>query len=229
VTTQAATTVTATGATLNATVNPNHSATSYHFEYGTTPTYGARVPASDALAGSDAAGHAVSQQVTGLEANTTYHYRVVASNEAGSSYGEDGTFTTLNTAPDIVGLLTPPLIAPADLQPPGLRLGGKLKQSAGKTISVIVKATSEDLLAGVSGKVAIRGSTKTYRPKRVENRFIALGQKATLTLRLSRKALKAIRRALRRDLVVRAKLTVMARDAAGNLTLKTRTILLIEP
>jgi hypothetical protein len=227
-TTRAATMVTGTGATLNATVNPNQSATSYHFEYGTTAAYGAQVPADDAPAGSDAGDHAVSQQISGLEANTTYHYRVVASNEAGSTHGEDRTFTTLNTAPDVVGRLTPPLTAPADVQPPGVRLGGKLTQRAGRTISVIVRATSEDLRASASGRVAIRGSTKTYRPKGVENRFIARGQKVTLVLKLSRKALKAINRALRRNLVVRAKLTVTARDAAGNLTVKRRTILLIE-
>ena len=127
-TTQAATSVTGTGATLNATVNPNQSTTSYHFEYGTTTAYGAPVPPGDGLAGSDASDHAVSQQISGLEPATTYHYRVVARNEAGTSYGEDRMFTTLNTAPAVMGPLSPPLTAPADLEPPGVRLGGKLAQ-----------------------------------------------------------------------------------------------------
>ena len=37
---------------------------------------------------------AVSASVTGLSANTTYHFRVVAENPGGSSIGEDETFTT---------------------------------------------------------------------------------------------------------------------------------------
>ncbi|HLM09706.1 MAG TPA: hypothetical protein VK307_08340, partial [Thermoleophilaceae bacterium] len=224
-TTQAATSVTRTGATLNATVNPNQSTTSYHFEYGTTKAYGGvPVPPGDALAGSDASDHAVSQQISGLEPATTYHYRVVVSNEAGTSYGEDRIFTTLNTAPAVMGPLSPPLSAPADLEPPGVRLGGKLTQRTGKAISVIVRATSEDLRASASGTVAIGGSTKTYSPKGVKNRFIARGQKATLKLKLSKKAQNAINHALRRHRRVRAKLTVAGRDAAGNLVVKSRTI-----
>jgi hypothetical protein len=123
-----------------------------------------------------------------------------------------------------VGQLIPPLTAPADLQPPGVRLGGKLTQRAGKTISVIVRATSEDLRASASGKAAIRGSKKTYSPNRVKNRFVARGQKATLKLKLSKKAQNAINHALRRHRRVEAKLTVAGRDAARNLTVKRRTI-----
>ena len=87
-----------------------------------------------------------------------------------------------------------------------------------------MRATSEDLRASASGKVAIRGSKKTYSPRGVKNRFIARGQKATLKLKLSKKAQTAINHALRRHRRVGVKLTVAGRDAAGNLTVKSRTI-----
>ena len=36
----------------------------------------------------------VTYHLTGLKYNTTYHYRVVASNSIGTTYGKDQTFTT---------------------------------------------------------------------------------------------------------------------------------------
>jgi hypothetical protein len=91
-----ATAVSSTGATLNGTVNPNSNATTYHFDFGPTGAYGTRVPASDAGVGSDAADHVVSAAIGGLAPNTTYHYRVVATDAAGfATTGPDVGFTTL--------------------------------------------------------------------------------------------------------------------------------------
>ena len=36
----------------------------------------------------------VSANIAGLSAGTTYHFRIVASNTAGTRYGTDRTFTT---------------------------------------------------------------------------------------------------------------------------------------
>jgi hypothetical protein len=93
-TTEAATAVKDTHATLNATVNPRGLATSYYFEYGKTTSYGTKVPTSPASAGSGTTNVAVSQIPTELSESTTYHYRVVASNSEGRTYGADKTFTT---------------------------------------------------------------------------------------------------------------------------------------
>lgn len=91
-----ATAVSSTGATLNGTVNPNSNATTYHFDFGTTGAYGARVPASEVSVGSNAADHVVSTVIGGLAPNTTYHYRVVAINGVGfTTTGPDVGFTTL--------------------------------------------------------------------------------------------------------------------------------------
>jgi beta-glucanase (GH16 family) len=111
-----------------------------------------------------------------------------------------------------------------DTTPPRLSLGGKRTQRAGKMITLIVKAASENLWATASGKVSIRGSRKAYPLRRARVKSIARGQQATLKLKLPTKALVAIKRALRRHRTVSVKLTIKARDAVGNTTANRRTI-----
>src|SRR5205807_1430698 len=50
---------------------------------------------------SGAAPVAVSAAVAALGANTTYHFRIVATNAGGTSQGADQTFTTLPEAPAV--------------------------------------------------------------------------------------------------------------------------------
>jgi hypothetical protein len=85
--------VTTTGARLTAGVDPNSRATTYRFEYGTTTRYGKRTV--QASAGSGPSAVSVSAAVSGLQPHTRYHYRVVATNAAGTARGSDRTFTTL--------------------------------------------------------------------------------------------------------------------------------------
>jgi predicted lipoprotein with Yx(FWY)xxD motif len=86
------------GFSLRGTITPNELDTTYHFEYGTTTSYGASVPVPDADAGSGGLYYptvSVSQPVTGLASSTTYHYRLVVSNSAKSLVvSGDGTFTS---------------------------------------------------------------------------------------------------------------------------------------
>lgn len=91
-TTTAATNVTATTATLNGTVSPNNTDTTYYFQYGTTAEYGTQTPAQGPVGGN--ANRSVSADVTGLAPSTTYHYRVVAVNADGTVNGADMTFAT---------------------------------------------------------------------------------------------------------------------------------------
>jgi phosphodiesterase/alkaline phosphatase D-like protein len=94
VVTAAATSVTSTGATLNGTVAPKALETRYRFEYGTSTSYGKDIPVSEEpKVGSGRLPVAVSQTLSGLEPSTLYHYRLVATSSAGTSYGEDKTFT----------------------------------------------------------------------------------------------------------------------------------------
>lgn len=90
VVTGSASSVTATSATLNGTVNPGNRATTWYFEYGTSTSYGTKTPTKDAGSGTSAI--AVSAPVTGLHGGTTYHFRLVATSDAGTSRGSDQTF-----------------------------------------------------------------------------------------------------------------------------------------
>jgi hypothetical protein len=94
VVTGAASSVTQTSATLNATVNPNNQTVSdCHFDYGTSTSYETSVPCAT-LPGSGMSAVAVSAPLSGLSANTTYHFQIVATNPSGTSTGADQTFTT---------------------------------------------------------------------------------------------------------------------------------------
>lgn len=84
-----------TQAVLNGEVNPNNADTHYYFQYGTNTTYGRSLPTppgNDAGAGTSLVSEGVT--VSGLELATTYHYRLVASSEWGTTYGSDKEFTT---------------------------------------------------------------------------------------------------------------------------------------
>jgi len=92
VTTTSATSVTSTSATLNGTVNPNGETTTYYFEYGLDTSY--RFTTSSASAGSETSAVSVSASISGLTSDTTYHYRLMATNVQGTSNGDDKTFST---------------------------------------------------------------------------------------------------------------------------------------
>jgi CSLREA domain-containing protein len=79
-------------ATLMGTVNPGGRPTSYVFRYGTTKGYGSKTPAT--AAGSGRLNVHASFRVKGLMPGTTYHYRLVATNSAGTERGADRTFKT---------------------------------------------------------------------------------------------------------------------------------------
>ncbi len=86
---------------LNAEINPGFGATVYRFQYGTTSSYGSSTPISESI-GSDDTDHPVVSDISGLSPATTYHYRAVAINFAGTTHGPDETFTTPNL-PEVSG------------------------------------------------------------------------------------------------------------------------------
>ncbi len=86
-------------ATINAKVNPGELETKYHFEYGETPAYGTEVPLGGASIAPGTTAVAVSAPLSGLKLGVTYHFRVVASNSAGTTTGPDQKFTTIAPAP----------------------------------------------------------------------------------------------------------------------------------
>jgi hypothetical protein len=107
----AASNITATGATLNGTVNPNGATTTAWFEYGLTADYGSNTPSAKVGSGTNEV--SVSQAVVGLRAGTNYHYRLVVTNSGGTSLGADTVFRTAS-------LFTVPTIRCCALLPDGL-------------------------------------------------------------------------------------------------------------
>lgn len=112
VTTGSATSVTSSSATLNGTVNPNGASTNVVFNYGLTTGYGSTTTASQSpLSGTNA--QAVNAGISGFGQGLTYHYRVVATNSAGTTYGSDRTFNTLS-CPDCSGPIVENVTFPAN-------------------------------------------------------------------------------------------------------------------
>jgi IPT/TIG domain-containing protein/fibronectin type III domain protein len=88
-----ATQVTPTSATLNGAVNPAGEPVGFcQFEYGTSEAYGSTVACSS-LPGEGETPVFVSAPVSGLTANTTYHFRLVAGSPGGTTHGFDQSFT----------------------------------------------------------------------------------------------------------------------------------------
>ncbi len=96
---EAASNVTSVSATLDATINPHNTPTTYYFQYGTSAAYGTSLLAPPGVGiGSSEGDLSVSVHLQGLASSTVYHYRVVAIGEAGGEVvieeGADQTFTT---------------------------------------------------------------------------------------------------------------------------------------
>ncbi|MBI5221150.1 MAG: hypothetical protein HY978_04970 [Candidatus Liptonbacteria bacterium] len=83
--TGSASNVTQTGAVLNGTVGGTVAGA--RFEYGTTLTFGQTITAQ-------VNGTAATAQLSGLQSNTTYYYRLMVQNSCGTTGGEVKTFTT---------------------------------------------------------------------------------------------------------------------------------------
>ncbi len=97
VTTNPATSITDTSATLNGDLTSLGAATSDNvsFEWGTTTSYGSETSAQPLSAVGT-----FNDNLTVLTANTTYHFRAKAVGD-GTTYGDDMTFTTSTIAPSV--------------------------------------------------------------------------------------------------------------------------------
>jgi hypothetical protein len=99
---QSASLVATTSARLNAEVNPNGEATSYTFEYVSETQFEKGGGYAEAVSLPDPPGNAgsgtqfveVGQQLTGLQPDTVYHFRLTATTPVATHLGFDQTFTT---------------------------------------------------------------------------------------------------------------------------------------
>src|SRR4051812_44611346 len=143
--TDAATAITATGATLNGFVGTNGRSTAYTFGYGTSVPSAKVAPSPPAVvpAGQDGP---VSVTVTDLTPGTTYHVGLVAQHPAQAvAIGNDVTFTTLAA----------PVTAPAPVAP-----------APGPTTTAPVPTLGESVVvAPVKGDVLVKApGAATYTP-----------------------------------------------------------------
>jgi hypothetical protein len=91
VTTNPATNVTSSSAILNGSLDPHGLATTVHFQYGTTTSYGHTTSMRSQTGNTY---RNISANISGLSTDTTYHFRIVAINSGGTRFGGDRTFTT---------------------------------------------------------------------------------------------------------------------------------------
>ena len=93
VATLSATSVGATGATLNGNVSPNGLATTAWFEWGTDSSMTIYSNTTSQSIGSGTTSLLASLPLSGLSAGTTHYFRVVASNSTGTNKGSIASFT----------------------------------------------------------------------------------------------------------------------------------------
>ena len=105
--TVAASPIGSTTATLNGNVIANNLSTTVTFEYGLTVAYGTIVAATPGTV-TGMTNTAVSASLSSLLIGSTYHFRVIAVNGAGTTYGSDLTFLTGCPQPADAGTITGP-------------------------------------------------------------------------------------------------------------------------
>ena len=117
--------------------------------------------------------------------------------------------------------------APAqDVTAPELGLGGARLQRVLRQRAVVVRVRADEAATlTATGTVSVPAAARAVRLRRA-GATIAAGESATLKLRLSRKALAAVRRGLTLRHRLRASVRVTATDAAGNRTSALRRIAL---
>ena len=95
--------ITATSANISASLNPHGAATTYYFQYGTTTSYGGRSRTRRPMPASGRRPPPWRPPSPGCGPYTRYHWRLVATNAAGTTRGPDQSFTTAR-APTAVSL-----------------------------------------------------------------------------------------------------------------------------
>lgn len=201
-TTSGATAVTPSGATLNGVVNPKGATTTYQFEFGTSTTYGTKLPASGGAVGSDSTDHSLSQGVTGLTPSTTYHYRIVATTLGFTFVGADMTFTT---APKFAGVT---------------RKGNvRVKNGAAfVTLSSLVACKGKITLSGRIPASKAKGKAGTskkkgHKPVKLGSASFSLAAGKSTTVKVPLTA--AARKALKAGKKIKATVSIAATDSFG--------------
>jgi streptogramin lyase len=176
-TTGGATVLGAGAANIAGTANGHSQSMSDRFEYGTTSAYGGFTTSVDA--GSGSTDIAMSAKLTGLEPNTTYHYRALATNPTGTSVGADATFATLPLPIVFSSRVDPKTWRRGSKLPEISRrrrapVGTKIKFSLSRAASVQLAFNSKKPGRKIKGKC--RRKTRSNRKARRCTRLVFAGQ-----------------------------------------------------
>jgi DNA-binding beta-propeller fold protein YncE len=162
--------ITADSALLQAEINPRSDEgehpTGYQFEYGActsastcaTSGYENVAPITEGEVGPDFEVHAVTAAVTGLNTNTTYHFKLVAHNTIGPVEGADASFTTQSAGGELLlpdarhwQLVSPPDKRGSRIEP--INEAGIIEAAAaGGAITYLANAPLEPSPPGAAGK-----------------------------------------------------------------------------
>ncbi|MBI5408654.1 MAG: fibronectin type III domain-containing protein [Nitrospirae bacterium] len=161
--TDSATDIDSSSATLNAIVNPDGAETTVYFQWGTDTSYGTVTPSQSIGNGIDAV--FVSSDIAELLPNTTYHYRIVAANIIGTSYGDDISF---KIAPPAPSNLTATAISSGQINlswtdNSGNEIGFKIERKLGIDGTYRLIATKEADVTTYSDTGLLTGTTYYYR------------------------------------------------------------------
>jgi hypothetical protein len=141
---------TETTTVVEGTVNPDQTKiSSCSFQYGISATYGSEVSCASFPA-TGVTASTVTATLAGLAPGTTYHYRVLSTNEVDTSYGADETFTT----PSGKGIEATP----------------EEKSTGGGSITTGITTTTVASTGGGGAPVAVASS-----PKAVEELLLGCG------------------------------------------------------
>ncbi len=242
-TTDAASGIGETEATLQGSVTPNGRPTEYVFEWGTTSAYGHVT--GEVAAGEDQAAHAASAHLSGLAAGTTYHYRILAKNSLGTTPGADRTFTTevippipppppppqKPTEPSPAPTptpITPSLTPVAPVPAPGAAVTLRSSQR-GDAVRGSLDVPADDAGARLEVDVLARGAANSRRRRsgsavvaRVVRNAVAAGE-VSFTVKLNPRALRALGHARKLALTVR----VTLKPSHGPVVTATRAVVLV--
>lgn len=157
--------VTDTGATLNGSVSDTPNGTpEYWFAYGKTTSYGTETPHRTVQI-DDRNAHPVSERVTGLDPDTTYHFQTCAKDQGADPIcSADRAFTTKLAGTLAIG--AQPSLYP-DFDP---SVTDYVTRCTGDPVSVMVSAPTGTTVA-VAGAAARSGSFTQDVPLSVDQRF----------------------------------------------------------
>ncbi len=155
ITTPGATAITQSAAKVAGKVNPNEvQITDCHFEYGTTTAYGSTAPCAPNAATIGAGENLVdvSASLSGLSADTTYHFLLKATNGDGTSTNtDDQTFKTLPSVPLVSDVS-------AEAGQVGALVKAKVNPNSGPNASLLTSCRID------YGTTSTYGSTKPCTP-----------------------------------------------------------------